>query len=446
MPNREGHRRFGNVRLRESGRYQIRYPGPDGRFRTGTETYERKADAERALVLIEAQMVSGEWTDPERGKVKLADYAATWIDQRPGLRPRTLDLYKWLLTKHITPHLGAVPLGKLSTAMIREWRATLLRDGVSVSMAAKAYRLLRAVLTTAVEEDKIMPRNPCRIRGAGDEHADERPVLTVAQAFELAELVGRRPIGNVRKLPVGGYRLRFSRDGVMRTLPEVFTTKAEAERALWKMAQGGRADCHHDRRFGALVLLATFASLRWGEATALRRTDLDLTARTVRIRAAYIERSTGEMLLGPPKSQAGRRVVGIPVAIVPALRDHLSIFVKDEPGALIFPGAKGGPLRRGNFNKMSAWPHAVQAIGAEGLHFHDLRHTGNTFAAASGAGLKDLMARMGHDSERAAMIYQHQARGADKAITSAIDAHVQAEQQGETDDDDGSAGVLVPAG
>lgn len=49
-------------------------------------------------------------------------------------------------------------------------------------------------------------------------------------------------------------------------------------------------------------------------------------------------------------------------------------------------------------------------IGAEGLHFHDLRHTGNTFAAAGGAGIKDLMARMGHDSERAAMIYQHQAR------------------------------------
>jgi hypothetical protein len=43
-----------------------------------------------------------------------------------------------------------------------------------------------------------------------------------------------------------------------------------------------------------------------------------------------------------------------------------------------------------------------------GLHFHDLRHTGNQFAAQSGAALRDLMARMGHDSERAAMIYQHE--------------------------------------
>jgi hypothetical protein len=99
-----------------------------------------------------------------------------------------------------------------------------------------------------------------------------------------------------------------------------------------------------------------------------------------------------------------------------------------EADALVFPGAKGGPLRLSNFNKMSAWPHAAQTIGAQGLHFHDLRHTGNHFAAASGASLKDLMARMGHDSERAAIIYQHEARGADQVSTSAIDAHIETDQ------------------
>jgi len=173
------------------------------------------------------------------------------------------------------------------------------------------------------------------------------------------------------------------------------------------------------------VLLTTFASLRWGEATALRRCDLDLAAGIVRVRSAYAERSTGELVLGPPKSRAARRIVGIPSSIIPAVREHLSLFVGPEADALIFPGVKGGPLRRSNFNKMSAWPHAVRAIGAEGLHFHDLRHTGNHFAAASGASLKDLMARMGHDSERAAIIYQHEAQGADLAITSAIDAHIE---------------------
>jgi integrase len=103
--------------------------------------------------------------------------------------------------------------------------------------------------------------------------------------------------------------------------------------------------------------------------------------------------------------------------------------VADEPGALVFPGVKGGPLQRGNFNRMSGWPQAVKSIDAEGLHFHDLRRPGNTFAE-TGTKLRDLMSRMGHDGERAAMIYQHESRGADQAITNAIDRPVQTEHRG----------------
>jgi integrase len=111
----------------------------------------------------------------------------------------------------------------------------------------------------------------------------------------------------------------------------------------------------------------------------------------------------------------------------------------------VFCGPSGVPIRQSNFGKLSGWPHAVRSIGAEGLHFHDLRHTGNTFAAAGRTGIRDLMARMAHDSERAALIYQHRARGADKFITDNIDAHVEAERR-KPDDDDGTAGVLVPVG
>jgi integrase len=123
------------------------------------------------------------------------------------------------------------------------------------------------------------------------------------------------------------------------------------------------------------------------------------------------------------------------------------VYVKPEPGALVFPGVKGVLIRRNNFRKLTGWPHVVEALGMPGLHFHDLRHTGNQFAANSGAGLRDLMARMGHDSARAAMIYQHEARGADKTITDAIDAHVDDETRRDDEDgDDGMAGALASAG
>jgi integrase len=91
-------------------------------------------------------------------------------------------------------------------------------------------------------------------------------------------------------------------------------------------------------------------------------------------------------VLGPPKSQAGRRIVGIPPAIVPDLEQHLAVYVKPGSGALVFPGIMGGPVRRGNFNKLSGWPHVVEALGMPGLHVHDLRHTGTSSPPTAGPG------------------------------------------------------------
>ena len=59
---------------------------------------------------------------------------------------------------------------------------------------------------------------------------------------------------------------------------------------------------------------------------------------------------------------------------------------------------------------------AREQAGLPDFRFHDLRHTGNTLAAATGASTKELMARMGHASMRAALIYQHATADRDAAI------------------------------
>lgn len=136
------------------------------------------------------------------------------------------------------------------------------------------------------------------------------------------------------------------------------------------------------------------------------------------------------------------------------LDEHLRKYVADDPDALVFTGPTGAPLRRGNFNKLAKWQEAVTRIGAPSLHFHDLRHTGNTLAAVTKASTKDLMARMGHDSINAAIIYQHATNEAGQAIADALDAVLRAweKTQGDhpsgadDDPDDGAAGALVPAG
>ncbi len=91
-----------------------------------------------------------------------------------------------------------------------------------------------------------------------------------------------------------------------------------------------------------------------------------------------------------------------------------------QPGdrGLVFVGPKGAALRRSNFRPV--WNTACVKAGMSGLHFHDLRHVGGTLAAATGASLKELMARLGHASTRAAMIYQHATRDRDQAIARAL--------------------------
>ncbi len=86
--------------------------------------------------------------------------------------------------------------------------------------------------------------------------------------------------------------------------------------------------------------------------------------------------------------------------------------------ALLFVGPKNGPLRRSNFQ--DHWRKATAEAGIPDLHFHDLRHTGNTWAAETGATLRDLMDRMGHATTRAALIYLHRTVGRDKKIADAL--------------------------
>ena len=182
-------------------------------------------------------------------------------------------------------------------------------------------------------------------------------------------------------------------------------------------------------RYRALVLVATFGCLRWGEVTALERRDLDVDAMTVRVRQQFNEVRGLGLVLGPPKSRAGVRTVSLPAAIGPALLQHLDRHVGEAASALVFTVPSGKPIWRGNFNPLVGWPKAVAAVGVPGLHFHDLRHSGNTLASRTGTSLRDLIARMGHDSPRAALIYQHRTSEADRAIAQAVNQQLEAEQR-----------------
>lgn len=131
-------------------------------------------------------------------------------------------------------------------------------------------------------------------------------------------------------------------------------------------------------RFRALVLLATFGNMRWGELAALRRNNLGLEARTVKIDASVSEMKSGELVTGRPKTDAGVRVVALPEIIIGDLTWRLQRFSEGEPDGLVV-GEQGAQLRRSNFTKVRA--KAIKKAELPAIHIHDLRHTGNILAA-----------------------------------------------------------------
>ena len=175
-----------------------------------------------------------------------------------------------------------------------------------------------------------------------------------------------------------------------------------------------------DERYRPMVLLAGFVGLRLGEVLGLQRRDIDLDDGVIVIERQLLELKDASHLIGPPKSDAGRRTLALPPPVVEELGHHVESHVGAEHDAWLFTGVKGGPLRRVVWTGI--WLKAVKASSLpEGFRFHDLRHSANTLAAAlPGVSTKDLMHRMGHASDRAALRYQHATRRQDAAIAAAI--------------------------
>ncbi|MCL6668796.1 tyrosine-type recombinase/integrase [Streptomyces panaciradicis] len=357
-------REFGTVRRLPSGRWQARYIGPDGQRYTAPETFETRSDAQDWLNLVRADIERNTWHNPDAGALNFEKYALRWMEER-GLAATTVDRYGGLLRGHILPTFGGKDLDEITPPSVRTWRAERLK-ATGPTTVAKSYRLLKGILQTAVDDD-LLRTNPCRIKGAGKEQADERPTATIAQVFDLADAMGPR----------------------------------------WRL----------------MVLLGAFASLRPEELAELRRHSVDLDECSLRITQASPELTNGRRVTGDPKSRAGKRTVYLPDFLLPELRRHLQWFAEKERDGLIFVGEKGAPFRRSTFGRK--WRKARTKVGMpDNFRFYDLRHTGNTLAADTGAKLKDLMVRAGQSSERAQLIYQHSTAKHQRKLARGIDAEV----------------------
>ncbi len=356
-------------RVTSSGvtRYDVRWR-PTALERERSRSFPTLEVARAFRAQIDAEQARGIIFDPRAGKVAFRGYGEEWLESR-SLGLQTRENYADTLARHVYPTFGDVAINKITPALVRRWHRPL-GDRIP-STAAKSYRILRAILTTAVQ-DQLIARNPCAIRGAGQDPAKDRAFVPADVVLELVKAA--------------------------------------------------------HPRLAPMVLLAAFGGLRYGELRALRVRHYDAVAGTIAVEEALDKRSRRKS----PKTAASRRVVHLPMFVLDALNEHVNNLNRDlnEHGSALneylnsplLPGLAGGVMSDGWHKR--EWILARRIVGVPGVRFHDLRHTAGTLAAQQGATLKEVMARLGHATTAAAIRYQRAAETRDKEIAARLDSFV----------------------
>lgn len=426
---------FGNIRKLASGRYQVRYVDPfTGKRRTAQATdgssltFSSEKYARIYLVNLESDLHRGlnPYAKAEIKSCTLIDLINDYLDPTSGfrlngapLRASTLRNYQSYRDRFIDREIAGINLarmqiGEITRIDVMRWHIALkdsckdsqveIKDrahparrwarsqGLSQSIhgrispelistwiaagapeikryrkakggsdqVAKAYTFLRAVLNAALENGMIS-QNPCRIKGAGQSRHDERITASPEQVAALADEV-----------------------------PE---------------------------RYKAAVLLALFTSARRSELFGLQRKHINALQNTITIEHQLNDYASDRSMFTATKTPRKTPTVPIPQVLMDVIQNHLHQFTKSDPDALVFTTSNGYPLYKG---RMSWWVTAKRRLNLDHLHFHDLRHTGQTMAMEKGASAQDLKRRAGQSSDNAMRIYLHGNPKRDRALADSL--------------------------
>jgi integrase len=293
-----------------------------------------KRDAERWVTVNETAKVKGEWIDPDRGRITVAEWLPVWAATKATLRPNTRLGYDSVVEHWVLPRWGTVPLNRITHAEVVGWVADM-SGRVGPATSGKA-------------------------------------LLVLSQAVQLAIRDGR-----LSRDPTVGVRRPRQVRGRQR-----FLTHVEVARLADDLPAP----------YDLLVLFLAYTGLRFGEAAALRVSSVDLVRGRVRVERGLTELH-GEISEAGTKSHRARTV---PLARV--VRGRLTAYVKGRAaGEWLFPAPGGGPLRNSNFRHRFFDP-AVTRTGLAPLTPHDLRDTAASLAVSAGASVKAIQRMLGHAS------------------------------------------------
>lgn len=305
---------------------------------------QMQKDAAQGLVMSTNEQTTGQ-------------FLAAWLSDtvKPRLAPRTHEDYAETVRRHIEPHIGSVPLARLTPQEVQKMLAVLATN-VSPQMATRARRILRAALNRAMKWGYVA-RNAAALTDAPKVTPRETTALTPAEATAFLAAVA-------------GDRLE------------------------------------------ALYTVALALGLRQGEALGLRWQDIDLEGGTLAVRY-QLQRVDGKPALVEPKTPRSRRTLALPALAVDALRRHRVRQLEErlwagsrwQEGGLVFTSTIGTPVDEHNLRKQ--FRALLVAAKIRHIRFHDLRHSAGSLLAAQGATGRDIMEVLGHSQISTTVRYTH---------------------------------------
>jgi integrase len=346
---KNGNGEGGITRHKKSGLYMARYTvqtltGPKRKTLYG----KTRREVDEMLTKAKADRDGGLVFDADN--MKLGEYLGRWLTDsvRDTVRPTTFERYEQMVRLHIRPVLGQLKLKNLTSTHVRG----LYRQKLDAGLAPRTVQYIHVTLHKALEQaiaDGLVPRNATEAVKPPQVRREEMRPLT-----------------------------------------------AEQVRILFRAAKGARLE--------ALYILAVTTGLRQGELLGLKWDDVDLEARTLRVRRTLTTAKGGPQLTAP-KTKGSRRTVKLTQNAVQALRSHLERQLDeiDRAGSLwrenglIFASESGEPLDRRNVTTHRFKP-LLERAGLPQIRFHDLRHTCATLLLTKNVNPKIVSEMLGHAS------------------------------------------------
>lgn len=328
-----------------SNYYQVKYFDPEGKRRS--KMFRRRIDAERFATTIEADVIRGEWIDPNAGQRLFDDVAADWLETRIHA-DTTAATVAIDLEKHILTAFRGRPIGSIRHSEVQAW-VTRLSKTLAPNTVERIYRWMASIFRMALHDD-IIRKTPC--------YEIKLPPKTQGPVTPL---------------------LQEEVEALVRALPD---------------------------RYQTMAVVAAGAGLRQGEVFGLTVPRVDfLRGRTINVVQQLITGLKGRApYLAVPKRNSVRSVPADEL-VLEALARHLEVYppavqLESVEGAvehLVFTDDRGQPHTRSRFGEV--WRAArQQAELPESVTFHDLRHFFAGMMMANRQNPKAIQRWLGHRS------------------------------------------------